>query len=76
MSLLHVNSDVSVLINGKPHCTEEAAGVWNDLSIDEQARFSGLSELQIIEAIYTLFFSYAGNSYGVYYFEPEYLKYK
>lgn len=64
--LLNSNNSVIILIQGEEVCTEEAAMVFEGLSFEQRSKFLGLSDRQIIESIYALFFNYGfTNTHGV-----------
>jgi hypothetical protein len=70
-NLLNKDSDQIVVINGREVGTEEAALVFNALAVDERALFQGLTDLKVIEAIYSLWFDYGfSNTHGVPKFNP------
>lgn len=52
-SLLDSMNPSLVMINGHEVCTEEAAMSFEELSDEEFQTFVGMTELEIIERIYT-----------------------
>lgn len=48
----------TVTISGREVSTDEACLIWGLLTDAERAAFRGLSDLQIVESIYTQLFSY------------------
>lgn len=51
--LLDMPDGVTVRIKGRTLSTEEAVSVYQEMTVEERVRYQGLSDLEIIESIYS-----------------------